>query len=853
MSLFVLLFSATIPHALAFTESVNQSSEDGVNIEIKQIDEIAKTEFGDTTNLPSQALAELAARVVNTDGKSNGNFYYGSDVLKYLYPNDSETALKNEGISAEQVIEWLHSIGYTATLINRSLTTSEIKEKLDDSQPMITILDGQNSDDWLNRNNAGVLYAHDDVEAGTEKLHKSFIKSYNFGEATIEDGAEASSFTFSDMANSPDPTQSNNSYKWVQTITDIKKDPSWDNIVNIREDRKNGVFNVKLTKEGTNVVAADFTDDDVTKLRGMYDKNIPSSATKLAAVSLINLYLNSEHQKTVSDLEQFAKISSTTDATSQQIEDWYRSLGFTFDLTNEKTSKDFVKSQGSQGKLYLSVLKARDSKNDNQHAAIIGNGFVENTSGFFAYWQDVKNWEQFTPVYDVDWSQPDAFQKQTEKMKAFNFDRIQKSIGDPQAPSGVAGDYDVETSLYNLREKDAPSTTINTDATKDFTESNGSNLSTNSSTVANYHTNPEFAAREVQGQEPWCSEYVGAAEINVLDKATTSGTPVTSAKQIMQELYPGVPDEQLKTMSGPTINELLKLYQSKYQMTADVEDRALSFDEVKKEIDNGQIIQLDAENLTAKDPEGKDDNTGHSMAIVGYVSGPDSAHTPYYEIWNPWWKQTFYVSTKSATINLAGQSYKWNRTWHNWHKTGVGVKSTLESSIGNEKVASTINPVAQRYSDTYLGKGIANQNVYQFGQPETLIDIITTGITFWYAFSTDNTRIQVGLNNAMTFGDNRQNTAVGTYVTDFDKLYAAQKDLIKTGIWSLPGADLEVLALALSGPLTKPALKVIAGILALFGIKVGITDLASSFRNYKNSVNNLQVDFVNALNESQGR
>lgn len=127
----------------------------------------------------------------------------------------------------------------------------------------------------------------------------------------------------------------------------------------------------------------------------------------------------------------------------------------------------------------------------------------------------------------------------------------------------------------------------------------------------------------------------------------------------------------LRELSGLKIDDYLKTLQTNYQVTADIENRALSFEEVKKELDAGQIIQADAFDQNETAPQGSENNVGHSLAIVGYVlpaDGDTTKHAPYYEIWNPWWGQIYCVSSKAPYFNLEGTQYKWTRTWHNWRK-----------------------------------------------------------------------------------------------------------------------------------------------------------------------------------------
>lgn len=183
-----------------------------------------------------------------------GNFTVNAsiqDILRFTYPNATNQQLNGLTINGEQAVKWLNHVGYTATLVNRPLTTDEIKQQLDDSDPIIPILTNQNNDAWLDESVAGVLYAHDDVEAGTEKLHKSFIESVGLGEAMVQDGQEAQPITFPEQSNVIDPIQAGGTYLWAQTIMNIKQDPSANNVQTLNTNTKNGVFASKVTTSGT--------------------------------------------------------------------------------------------------------------------------------------------------------------------------------------------------------------------------------------------------------------------------------------------------------------------------------------------------------------------------------------------------------------------------------------------------------------------------------------------------------------------------------------------------------------------------------------------------------------------------
>ena len=144
---------------------------------------------------------------------------------------------------------------------------------------IIPILTNQNKDNWLDDSLAGVLYAHDDVEAGTEKLHKSFIQTIGLGETMIEDGQEAQPITFPVQSSAIDPIQSNDKYLWAQTIMNVKQDPSASNVQTLNTNTKSGVFASKVTTAGT-ASTVEFTDP---LLNGLKNKVPDSPAITFSA------------------------------------------------------------------------------------------------------------------------------------------------------------------------------------------------------------------------------------------------------------------------------------------------------------------------------------------------------------------------------------------------------------------------------------------------------------------------------------------------------------------------------------------------------------------------------------------
>ena len=142
--------------ALALTSDNTTTTIDDVKVDLKQIKEIARPTWQIINSNDgrdgriSQSLAASVVSVVNADTQNDG-WVSASDMLSWLYPNDTIEALKSENISAEQAVAWLNSKGYSASIVNRSLTTDEIKKSLDNTSPIVTIFESQDSANWLEK------------------------------------------------------------------------------------------------------------------------------------------------------------------------------------------------------------------------------------------------------------------------------------------------------------------------------------------------------------------------------------------------------------------------------------------------------------------------------------------------------------------------------------------------------------------------------------------------------------------------------------------------------------------------------------------------------------------------------
>lgn len=736
LSTLLLLATATVPNALAFSVTQNNVNQNGISVDIKQIKELSNNNLLASDATPSQALAQTIATLISHDPSGdNGNFTEvldANDVLKYFYPNYTEEQLKGATITPTQAVKWLNTKGYTATIIDRALTTEEIKKHLDNSEPIVTVLETQNPQNWLNQNYAGVLYGHSDVETGVAdgKLHASFIKTVNYGEAIVNDGTETQAFQFPDLKYSPDPIQAESSFKWVSTITGIKRDPSWTNSQTIQGDKAKGVFEHKVTSDGTQS-QVDFTDPEVTALLNKYPLENKEHVLKLAAVSLINLYEDKEHQKTVKDLEDFLKINSNIYATTQNIIDWYKYLGFDFDVVNGRAPMSLTKALNDSGRLYLTMFKAQDKSNSVKNTAAIGAGYLNNSfNGYSPYWYTVKLGENTVPFYNFPLT-PAGMKQQQELAKTFKYTNVKRVVSDPFSKT----DYEEEKTIYNIRLKGIPDESGITNKPDESVETPPAESNVAPTTNASYTRAPYFNIRETQGQEPWCSDYVNAAAINTIYKAPLDDTEtkgaVTTAKKLMQLDRPGVSDEELATLPGTTVQHSLEVAQKNYNVTADFEMRTLSFAEVKNEIDAGGIIQMDGNNSESPDAPGTGENLGHAVAIVGYVMPKESNQAPYYIVWNPWWDSTFYLSSQAKTFNLGGTKYQWTRTWHNWRKTnGTRSVQKLDPSIGDQKVMSTANPDSlKKIKNINLDLGIQGQFNYNLSDFNSKENVLNTAVS----------------------------------------------------------------------------------------------------------------------------
>lgn len=604
----------------------------------------------------------------------------------------------------------------------------------------------------------------------------------------------------------------------------------------------------------------DFTDPAITKLLNKYPASAKEHKTKLAAVSLINLYEDAQHQKTVKDLESFLKIAPTTFVTSQQIIDWYKYLGFDFDVYKGRAPMALTKAINDKGRLYLTLFKAQDAKNKEQNTAALGTGYLNDTAnGYRPYWSSVKAEDTLSPYYNTPLTAA-GLKKQQELAKKFQYTNVQRVKGTWPVEKTT---YNEEMTLYNIRLKGSPNDSgITTPPTSSITTPpTNSNIKLN--TTASYKDNSNFHVRETQGQEPWCTSYVQASAVNTIGKAPLNHTAdkgaITTAKKLMQLSYPGTSDSDLSKMSGKTVQEALKNLEKNYQTTATIEERTLSFAEVKKEIDAGGIVSMDGYDIDSTDKPGIGENLGHEVAIVGYVTPTSGTQTPYYVVWNPWWNSTFYLSANAKTFNLGGVKYKWTRTWHNWRKTSPASSSvqSIDPKIADKKVASTPNPMALK-ENTELSLDLASpgaftSNLQYFSNKQDIFrkkvsqmgaikNVYAPGFgdIFGYAISRDYNK------NYMEVHHNRGKKTVSygngaDFAKDVDDLLGIGDTLLTVGAISIA-----TLAASIAIAITFPEAAVIMSFLQKLGITaVGMSPFAAAtlILKYVNTVHSTRSQY----------
>ena len=190
---------------------------------------------------------------------------------------------------------------------------------------------------------------------------------------------------------------------------------------------------------------------------------------------------------------------------------------------------------------------------------------------------------------------------------------------------------------------------------------------------------------ETQEQQPWCQDFTIAAAIN-----HQAGKQITSASDIIHKSYPKATEAQLMDsnwIAKQSLFDIINYVNKTYKYSIKFENNTLPFSMIKNEIANNAPVITDLKSATS----------GHSIALIGYTApknGDITSYPPYYFYWNPWWEDTFIVSSKSSYMTLGSTNYQWYRTIYNFrqgkYQDKINTIVTLQSFASQYQTGGTI-------------------------------------------------------------------------------------------------------------------------------------------------------------------
>jgi len=237
---------------------------------------------------------------------------------------------------------------------------------------------------------------------------------------------------------------------------------------------------------------------------------------------------------------------------------------------------------------------------------------------------------------------------------------------------------------------------------------------------------------ETQGDQPWCQNFTMAATIN-----HQAGKQVTSASDIIHKSYPNATESQLMDVNWiiqQNLYDIINYVNKAYNYSIKYEGNKLPFSMVKNEIENNAPIITNFKSSTAN---------AHSLVLMGYTApknGDIALYPPFYFYWNPWWEDTFIVSSNSKYMILGQSNYEWYGTLYNFrrgkyqdkigtvvtlqsfashYQTGENIPTNLrnkEYSIKDVKEVKQSNSKLAYYLDG-LNKWVLEQDVKQYATP----------------------------------------------------------------------------------------------------------------------------------------
>lgn len=335
-----------------------------------------------------------------------------------------------------------------------------------------------------------------------------------------------------------------------------------------------------------------------------------------------------------------------------------------------ETPSEVTDTAKSNWEGYLQNILYLDNRNVSEY--YLGQPFTVNYSETASYNYPIleKNSKKISYILQVDYNQQqDNPSIMLSKKLAKELESVSNSIRtNADIPITLEGNesniyYEFQNKIEPLLVVDAdlnmeiPNETRN--SVTDITELLASpNTRVKRSVMEFDHKVLPWTVYETQGSEPWCYYYSIAAALN-----NQKGSQLTTASKLIHQRFPTATEQQLldgKFVTNDSIKSILSFVNKTYNKNIKFENNLLSFEQVKTELTNNASISI---GMTA--PE----NIGHSINLIGYTAPKDGDiknYPVYYYYWNPWWKDTFVVSSNTTHLQLAQCNYKLAHSTYNF-------------------------------------------------------------------------------------------------------------------------------------------------------------------------------------------
>ncbi|MFK4568192.1 C47 family peptidase [Enterococcus sp. UD-01] len=241
--------------------------------------------------------------------------------------------------------------------------------------------------------------------------------------------------------------------------------------------------------------------------------------------------------------------------------------------------------------------------------------------------------------------------------------------------------------LLTINNTDIPTITSDLQTIIDITEPTAQPRLRKARALVEFETNIlPWTVYETQNDQPWCQDFTMASVIN-----HQAGKQVTSASDVIHKSYPKATESQLMDInwiSKQNLYDIINYVNKAYNYSIKLENNTLPFSMVKKEIENNAPVITDLKSSTTY---------GHSIVLMGYTApknGNVTSYPPYYFYWNPWWEDTFIVSSNSEYMTLGQSKYEWYRSLYNFrrgkYQDKIGTVVTLQSFASHYQTGESI-------------------------------------------------------------------------------------------------------------------------------------------------------------------